>query len=315
MNNIIIHVLKIILILVILVSAACKKENMPPVATFTISPEEGDIESFFVFNATGCTDKEDGAEDLMVRWDWESDGSWDTQYSTNKIEQKKFSNTTTYTITLEVKDISGMISTTSKQLVITGLVSGSLIDTRDGKMYKTMKIGNQWWMVENLNYETLDISWCYNDVPANCNLYGRLYSHPAIVYACPLDWHLPSDEEWKELEVFLGMYPAEVNDVGDRSTGEVGDKLRSVSGWDQGFNGNNESKFNALSGGFGRVHTDQYGNIYEDYEELGLTTIFWTSTETNYGYFWIRRLFTSKVVARYRLSGTKSRLYIRCVKD
>ena len=297
----------------------CNKEDLPPIATFTINTEQGDIEDFFTFDASACTDSKDETSELMVRWDWESNGSWDTQYSTNKITQKKFSNTTTYTITLEVKNTRGLTSTTTRQLLITELTSGILTDARDGQSYKTKKIGDQWWMAENLNYETLTASYCYYDLPSNCNIYGRLYSDPAIVYACPDGWHLPTDEEWKEMERFLGMSESDVNNSGDeRDTGSVGDKLKSVSGWELGHNGTNESGFDALPGGFWwSYYTNMNTYLIEGYDGLGFNATFWSSTRGNLpgpNRQWVRRLYPNEVVGReqWLISWRAS---IRCVKD
>ena len=97
---------------------------------------------------------------------------------------------------------------------------GSLIDSRDGQKYKTVKIGDRWWLAKNLNYAA-DSSYCYNDEPDSCAIYGRLYpwtvamqldtiynklnvtytetikgAHQGI---CPDGWHIPSEEEWNEM--------------------------------------------------------------------------------------------------------------------
>ena len=78
--------------------------------------------------------------------------------------------------------------------------AGQLIDVRNGfsQTYRTITIGSQTWMAENLNYETLN-SWCYENLQRNCNKYGRLYTWAAASTACPSGWHLPSVAEWEIL--------------------------------------------------------------------------------------------------------------------
>ena len=96
-------------------------------------------------------------------------------------------------------------------LVIGLLLSGflfaqkdsSFVDSRDGKVYKTVKIGTQTWMAQNLNYTMVNSS-CYNDSNVNCKTYGRLYTWAAAKTACPKGWHLPSDTEWSILETYSG---------------------------------------------------------------------------------------------------------------
>jgi uncharacterized protein (TIGR02145 family) len=111
----------------------------------------------------------------------------------------------------------------------------SFTDSRDGKSYKTVKIGEQVWMAENLNYKT-DNSQCYDNNEANCNKYGRLYNWKTAKKACPQGWYLPSDDEWKKLANFAG---------GDEIAGK---KLKAKSG-----GGTDVYGFSALSGGRGAV--------------------------------------------------------------
>ncbi|MDR0515548.1 MAG: fibrobacter succinogenes major paralogous domain-containing protein [Fibromonadaceae bacterium] len=105
---------------------------------------------------------------------------------------------------------------------------GSFTDPRDKKSYKTVKIGTQTWMAENLNYHGEDgyLGLCYGDRPKekireseNCEIYGRLYDWNEAKKACPKGWHLPGDKEWQTLIDFAGGKDA------------AGKKLKSKIGW------------------------------------------------------------------------------------
>ncbi len=173
-------------------------------------------------------------------------------------------------------------------------------DSRDGKKYKIVKIGSQTWMAENLNYKTSD-SKCYDNNEANGDTYGRLYDWATAKTECPLGWHLPSNEEWDVL----------IDYVGGRRT--AGTKLKSKSGWNNDFDGNDgngtdDYGFSALSGGSG----------YSDdrFQSVGYTGNWWSATEDNaiqassqyMGYY-----SGSNVVKDHNYKS--SLLSVRCVKD
>ena len=119
---------------------------------------------------------------------------------------------------------------------------GTFTDTRDGQTYKTVKIGTQTWMAQNLNYQTKGGSWCYANKADNCKKYGRLYDWKTAATVCPKGWKLPSYEDGDKL----------VTTAGGQKT--AGKKLKSKSGWDnrddgKSGNGTDDYGFSALPGG------------------------------------------------------------------
>ena len=167
----------------------------------------------------------------------------------------------------------------------------TLTDTRDGQVYRTVTIGDQVWMAENLNFET-DSSYCYNDSAEYCAKYGRLYRWTAAMDACPSGWHLPDLAEWKTLLAAVG---------GDSIAGTM---LKSTSGWNSDGNGTDDFGFTVLPAG---------GRSSKDF--VGEAAVFWTSEwyDEYDDYAYGIRLYTDTIVRQFY-----SRKYIgssvRCVK-
>ncbi|MCL1957836.1 MAG: hypothetical protein FWF63_10970 [Fibromonadales bacterium] len=132
------------------------------------------------------------------------------------------SSTLVSSFTGEAKDLSGLLAVIDEKAPemfrkIPGASSGSKAppisatpitptsfkDSRDNKIYKIVKIGTQIWMAENLNFNTKD-SKCYDNKPANCEKYGRLYNWETARKICPKGWHLPNYAELAQLMEFIG---------------------------------------------------------------------------------------------------------------
>jgi uncharacterized protein (TIGR02145 family) len=154
---------------------------------------------------------------------------------------------------------------------------GSFTDSRDGRNYRTVIIGEQTWMAENLNFNASG-SVCYANNTRNCATYGRLYNwaqamdltsscntrtcagqvqsqHRGI---CPVGWRVPSDADWTALVNFVGS--------------NAGTKLKSRTGWNSGGNGTDDFGFSALPGGYG-------WDWDAGFDDVGDWGFWWSATE------------------------------------
>jgi len=202
----------------------------------------------------------------------------------------------------------------------------------DGNVYQTVKIGNQVWMAENLkvthyrdgtpiNHVTDNSQWAHLSTGAYCaydnsestaDIYGYLYNWFAVTDVhniAPKGWHVPTDEEWKELEMYLGMSQSEADDTGYRGTNE-GSKLAGRADlWpdcslenDGAFG---ESGFSALPGGYRDSDNGTFSGI-------GSFATFWSSPQ---GWTWYRDLY-SNYSGVYRGYGSgQDGCSVRLIKD
>jgi uncharacterized protein (TIGR02145 family) len=125
---------------------------------------------------------------------------------------------------------------------------GTFTDPRDGRTYKTAKIGKQIWLAENLAFDYAGSKVYGNDL-ANLAKYGRLYDWETAKKACPPGWHLPTNKEWQELVDFASCYTGKFKELRDDS--EAGKHLKATSGWKENGNGTDAFGFSALPGGYG----------------------------------------------------------------
>ena len=180
--------------------------------------------------------------------------------------------------------------------------------------YKTVRIGGQTWMAENLNY-VVEGSKCYNNSSADCDKYGSLYSwatamalpsscgsnscssqiqskHQGI---CPSGWHIPSDAEWGVLMTAVGGYET------------AGAKLKATSGWYNSGNGTDEYGFSALPGGFG------YSDGSFDY--VGYLGRWWSASEYSSGSAYYRFMGYLNDGTYWDYDGKSGLRSVRCVQD
>jgi uncharacterized protein (TIGR02145 family) len=212
--------------------------------------------------------------------------------------------------------------------------TGTVADIQ-GNIYKTIRIGNQWWMAEDLrstffaNGEVIPNmldkdDWAATTQPAYC-IYnnnapgdaGLLYNFHVIMSGneiAPFGWRIPTDEDWKALEEYIGMPVAELDDINWRGSG-VGDKLKAetredIPGWAgaEGVWGTDDFGFSAY-GGSCRVFSGEWG-----FPVTGHTGFWWCSTPSD-DYGWFRYLdYQQSGIFRY-VAHPNYGFSIRCVKN
>lgn len=208
----------------------------------------------------------------------------------------------------------------------------------DGNVYQTVQIGNQLWMASNLkvtHYRNGDLiptghsddawkdldntntgAYCvYDNLTANANTYGNLYNWYAVNDSrniAPAGWHVPTDEEIKILEIYLGMSQTQADNENWRGTNEGSKLAGSADLWADGsLKGNasfGNSGFNFLPGGY-RYQTGSYN-------DLGDSGYFWSSSVSGSIVAWHRKLsYNYPTIYRNPTSNMRRGYSVRCVRD
>ena len=141
-------------------------------------------------------------------------------------------------------------------------VPANFTDARDSKQYKSVKIGTQTWMAENLAFKAGSGCYAYGNDEKNVKSYGYMYTWETSRKVCPAGWHLPSSDEWTTMLTFLG------------GKSVAGDKIKEAGTehWQKPVSpSTNVSGFTALPGG--------YRNESGEYYVLGYNGWWWCSNE------------------------------------
>ena len=213
--------------------------------------------------------------------------------------------------------------------------ANTLTDLRDNQVYKTVTIGTQTWMAENLNYRYVGIkytegtshesdstSWCYENKASNCDKYGRLYTWSAVMDSaaqfsvnagpqcgygetctpnsphrgiCPEGWHVPTNEEYSTLYTYIG------------GSSTAGSLLKSTSGWYNSGNGTDKYGFSVL------LASDR--SYFGNFGHEGDIAYLWSASEYNSSGAWSQLFLYEYGCANQDHVGKYNGLSLRCLKD
>ncbi|TFH49519.1 MAG: hypothetical protein E4G92_01750 [Bacteroidia bacterium] len=315
------------LVTVMVMVQGCKKPTLPIIVTTEVSAVDlntatsgGDITS-------------DGGEDIIARgvcWNTTGDPTINDSKSSDGKGTGAFISTMTGLQKGSVYYVSAYATNSVGTSYGEQFMFSTLINDVEGNKYKTVAIGSQLWMAENLKATlyndntqipnvTLNAAWttlttdayCWaqNDEATYKSLYGAIYNWYAVETGklCPAGWHVPSDADFAAMEINLGLTPIQAAAVEWRGT-DQGKQLKSTTGWNIGENGTNTSGFTALPAGY-RAYATGIS------EGLGLITYWWTAIEQDAAMALYRRLDGNNEgvyrAATYKRAGKS----VRCVKN
>lgn len=223
-----------------------------------------------------------------------------------------------------------------------GVIETGTVTDIEGNVYNTIKVGDLWWMTENLKVSTYtngdsinliidNTLWCSTDSGAYC-IYGLdsskydttgqiiidssgidtsiyLYNWHTLNDTsglAPSGWRIPTDDDWGLLESYLGMDQYSIDSTSWRGD-STGYKLKSISEWGNNGNGSDEISFMALPCG--------YRDISAQYLDKNNTAIFWTLPDMETQKVWFRYLHSNKETINHSYIYTNYGFSVRCVKD
>ena len=184
----------------------------------------------------------------------------------------------------------------------------SFIDNRDNTPYSYIDIDGTYWMTENLIFKS-ENSLIYNHDVNNETVFGRLYSWKEATCACPDAWRLPTEEDWKKLELHIGLNQEEINLTGWRGTNQA-DALKDKKNntWLSKMHlTSSDVGFNAPAGGVA-YSKNSFANI-------GLGGYYWSATSYYSSFAWSRYVSYNKGSFYRNISAVNWYFSVRCVQD
>ena len=198
------------------------EENRPPEPAFELAIPYGNIQTHFYFDCWGTRDDNLSPSQILLRWDWNNDGEWDTPFTLDKVFYHQYTEPGIYDFKLQAKDEKLITAEVEGQVTVSPYnnQTGYFRDSRDGNLYGTVKIGNQWWMAENLRFEIpektksgLEATLCLFEQQDWCESIGQLYHISSVTNdrfdsrefeVCPHGWKIPLKEDIEQLVQTLG---------------------------------------------------------------------------------------------------------------
>jgi len=249
---------------------------------------------------------------ISWQWDFENDGIVDSE---EQNPEWIYTEPGTYSVSLTVSDGINTETEIKDDYIIventTWQCGDPYTDLRDEQSYNTVQIGDQCWMAENLNYETSN-SWCYNNDPENCIVYGKLYDWNAAMGACPAGWHLPSDDEFCTMTTVIDP-TVNCNSTGYIGT-DAGGKMKTTGTLQGGDGLWNEPNTGATNeSGFSGLPAGGYGN--GSFGNLSYGAAFWCSSVNGSTRWRWEMVYEEARVNRNNYYNPVYGYSVRCLKD